>query len=225
MLCALLATTLLTPPRNLNILFLGNSHTGSNDLTGMVKSLIESDGTRTQVQFKVHGAGFLEDLAQSSALRKDLQSGDWDVVVMQGAKLSSSHKYEYDHSGAVQIAKFAKQNKVKAYLFAEWPRRGWNESTYIMKEYREISEPSGATIIPVCYAWDSFLKEQPKAQLWAGDGNHASLSGSYLAACTIAMWLGSKEAKTPTWVQRGVPSNLDLSIKAVSKAIVDRYRK
>ncbi len=224
MLCALIAASLIAPPRTLNILFLGNSHTGANNLTGMVKSLIESDGTQTTVQTKTHSTGFLEDLANSTALQQDLKSGKWHVVVMQGAKLSSSHKYDYDHSGAVQIAKLAKQNKVKPYLFAEWPRRGWNESAYIMREYREIADPSGAAIIPVCHAWDAFLKENPQAQLWASDGNHASLQGSYLAACTIAAWLATPEAKTPTWVPQGVSPNMATAFKRTAKETLGKLR-
>jgi hypothetical protein len=149
-------------------------------------------------------SGFLEELAKDKDLRRDIQSGSFHALVMQGAKLSSSHKYEYDHSGAVEIAKFARKSGLDVWLFAEWPRRGWKETGYILKEYREISEPSGARIIPVCESWDRLLATGFKQELWSSDGNHATGMGSYVAACTIAVHLSpTKSAKwRPTFVDQ-----------------------
>jgi hypothetical protein len=223
MFCTLLVTALIAPPKTLNVLFLGNSHTMSNDVPGMVKALIESDGSSTRVATKVYSAGFVEELASSQPVRQEIQSKQWHAIVMQGAKLSSSHKYEYDHSGAVQLAKLAKQNGLQVYLFAEWPRRGWNESSYIMKEYGEIAQPSGATIIPICYAWDALIKEAPNAPVWAGDGNHAQLPGSYLAARMIASWLSEPAIKAP-WQPNGVDSRLASTIKRIAKQTAEKHR-
>lgn len=221
---ALIAVSLVAPASTVNILFLGNSHTVSHNLPHMVKSLIESSGNRTTVHTKVHSTAFLSDLATSAALQDDLRAGKWDIVMMQGAKLSSSHKYQYDHSGAVSIAKLAQRNKVKPYLFAEWPRRGWDETAYILREYGKIATPSGATIIPVCSVWDAYLKSRPSAQLWAADGNHATLAGSYLAASTLAAWLSTPGQNPKYWVPKGLNQTVAEDIMRTAQAVRGKSR-
>lgn len=221
MILAALAASMVLQPAVLNVLFLGNSHTAYNDVPAMVKNLIESDGTAKRVATKFRMAGFVEELAKDADLRRDIQSGKYQAIVMQGAKLSSSHRYEYDHAGAVEIAKLAKKNRLAVWLFAEWPRRGWNETTYILKEYREISQPSGARIIPICRVWDRLRADGLKPDLWSADGNHASPVGSFVAACTIAAHL-SRSPQVPTWRPAFVDAKSAAQIQKVARNIVDK---
>jgi hypothetical protein len=222
MIVALIAVSVVAPPKTLNILFLGNSHTASHNLPKMVESLLESSDPGLNVSTKHHAAGFVEELANSHALNLDIKSKQFHVLVMQGAKLSSSHKYDYDHSGAVKISKFARQNGLKTLLFAEWPRRGWNETPYIMKEYREIASPSGATIVPIPESWDVLLAKVPKADLWEQDGNHSNLNGAFFAACSIAAWIQPAPARIPKWRPTGVESSLAAMMKAIVQQIRNR---
>jgi hypothetical protein len=193
-LCAI--TLSQTPP--LTILFLGNSHTVSNDFTGMVKSLLESDGSGRRVSFRLMTAAFLEDFPRIPDARREASSGKWKYIVLQGAKQSSSHNYVYSQAGCIEIAKVAAASGSKTLLFAEWPRRGWDETDYILGIYGEIAKASGATIAPLCRCWDVALKKQPKLDLWLGDGNHASAQGSYLAACGLYFQIAGAGGK-PTW--------------------------
>lgn len=203
MILALIAAVTIEPA-TLGVLFLGNSHTASNDVPGMVRELIQSDGSGTVAKTKLITAGFVEELAKSEVLAQEVRSGKFNALVMQGAKLSSSHRYDYDHSGAVDIAKLAKRSGLSVWLFAEWPRRGWKETDYILKEYREIADPSGARIIPTCRAWDRLITEGFKPVLWQSDGNHATQVGSFVAASTIAAFLSPKSPQVPSWRPAGL---------------------
>lgn len=224
MLSGVVLVAMLAPPANLNILFLGNSHTTFNDVPAMVRQLIQSDGSGRQVATKLHGAAFVEELAKSADLRRDIQSGNYNVMVMQGAKLSSSHRYEYDHSGAIEIANLAKRYRIDVWLFAEWPRRGWKETDYILKEYREIADPSGARIIPTCKAFDRLLAGGFKQELWQGDGNHATLLGSFVAACTIAAHIAPNAPKSPSWRPSSVDVRTADQIKRIAREIAENPR-
>lgn len=187
-----LGYAVLESPRNLRILFLGNSHTVNNDVPGMVKALLESSGTFRVVAETRTGA-FLTDIWENRSKRDLVKTGKWDVVVLQAAKLSSSHRHNYSHSGAINLAKLALQNKSKVFLFAEWPRRGWDESRYILGEYGEIAAAAkGVRIMPIPQTWDRVRKKKPALNLWQPDGNHASLIGSFLAACVIAREIGGR---------------------------------
>ena len=193
-----LCAIVLSQPSPTTILFLGNSHTASNDFTGMVKSLLESDGSGRKVSFRLMASGFLEDFAQNQDARREARSGKWKYIVLQGAKQSSSHKYVYSQAGCIEIAKVAVASGSKTLLFAEWPRRGWDETEYILGIYGEIAKASGATIAPLCRCWDAALKNQPKLDLWMRDGNHASPAGSFLAACGLYYQIAGGSNK-PTW--------------------------
>lgn len=178
----------------LSILFLGNSHTAVNDVPAMVKSLIESDGSKRQVVLGTITGTNLEQLGNNSQAIQAISSGKWDVVILQGAALSSSHKYVYSQAGAIKLAKLAKASKARVLLYAEWPRKGWDETDYILGIYSQIAKASGAEIVPVCSAWDAALKLRSDLELWAGDGNHSSPLGGFLAGLTIADFLGAGES-------------------------------
>jgi hypothetical protein len=187
-----LATVLISS--EFRILFLGNSHTLVNDIPGQVKSILESDGSKRKVTVSSIAGGALEALSNQPDALKAVSSGQWDVVILQGAALSSSHKYVYSQAGAIKLAKLAEASKARTLLYAEWPRKGWDETGYILGIYGQIAKASGAEIIPVCSAWDAALRVRKDLELWSSDGNHSSPIGGYLAALTIADFLGAGES-------------------------------
>lgn len=199
MISALIIAALM--PTETRILLIGNSHTATSEIPALVKSLFESDGTKRSVATKFIWANFLNDGAKDQKVVAEIKTKRWNTVILQGAMLSSSHKYEYSQDGAIQLARLARASGANALLFAEWPRRGWDETAYIMGIYGRIAKASGAEIIPVCMAWGPALKERPTLELWAGDGNHTTPQGAYLAALTIAYFLGANPGPwRPSWV-------------------------
>jgi hypothetical protein len=170
----------------IRILFLGNSHTMNHDVPQMVRRLIESTGKyRVRTEFRM--GSFLNDIAANPENKTLIRTGKWSAVVLQAAKLSSSHRYQYSHQGAIELAQLSLKSGSKALLFAEWPRRGWNEVAYILGQYGQIAKGAkGAKILPIPQAWDAATKGRSKLDMWEPDGNHARMPGSYLAACVIA---------------------------------------
>jgi hypothetical protein len=196
--------------QDIHILFLGNSHTVVNDLTGMVKSLLESDGSGRHVKVKVESAALLNDFANRPEVRDEITNGKWDDIVLQGASMSSSHQYVYSQAGGIEIARLAVASGARTLLFAEWPRRGWNETDYILAIYDGIAKASGATVVPIPRCWDVALQYQRNPDLWNADGNHSSPDGAYLAACGFYYWMTASKS-APTYV----PSFL--SVKAATQ--------
>ena len=144
------------------------------------------------------------------------------MVVLQGAKVSSSHRYNYDNGGAIDLAKLAHRAGSRALFFVEWPRQGWDESDYQMGIYQGISKSApGSELVPVCYAWDSILKRQPGLDLWQPDGDDASLLGSFLASYVFYYYLAGSE-RIPTWIPPGIPA---ASIGTIRSAAKDAVRK
>ena len=219
------AMLMATAPQQLHILFIGNSHTERNNLPSMVASLLESDGSHRKVETFSIFIEFLADGYNSEAIKKAIVLPKWDLVVLQAAKASSSHKFTYNNDGAAALARMALNAKSRALFFVEWPRRGWDESEFQMGVYKPIQTASkGSELVPVCYAWDSILKRDPNFDLWDPDGNHASLTGTFLASYVFYYYIAG-ENHTPTWVAPGVPASQVGMIRAAAKAAVDRTPK
>ncbi len=52
--------------------------------------------------------------------------------------------------------------------------------------YRKLQEETGCELAPVGDRWWAYHREHPEIELYAKDGQHASETGSRLAAATIA---------------------------------------
>jgi hypothetical protein len=201
------------------MLFLGNSHTGTNDLTGMVEHLLESDGSGRRVTVSVRGSGFLGDFASQPEVIRDFKAGKWTYIVLQGTKMSSSHKYRYEQETAIAVCKAAVASGSKTLLFPEWPRRGWDETEWILNHYRNLAKQSGAKIVPVPRCWDVALRSEPKLDLWFGDGNHSNMAGAYLAAAAFYYSIAGTSGSA-AWRPPQIPPDLAKRLRGYAREAV-----
>lgn len=209
-------------PETYRILFLGNSHTAYNDLTTTTAALLQSSGAK--VEFAMFTGGHLDDLEPRPDVRKSIDNGRWTHVVLQGAMISSSHKYEYSQAAGIALAQRAVRAGAKPLYFSEWPRRGWNESDYIYKHYEIIRKEAGGENVPICYAWDAARSFNPRVEFWSPDGNHSNSTGAYLAAATIAYWIAGPGANL-NYVPRRMDKALAASLLRASRSTVATYKR
>jgi hypothetical protein len=72
---------------------------------------------------------------------------------------------------------------------AGWPEQGL--LTYAQMQsaidvgYLTIAHMLKAPIAPVGVAWSTALQSRPRLGLWAEDGSHPAIAGTYLAACVL----------------------------------------
>jgi hypothetical protein len=185
------------PAKPLHVLFLGNSHTAFNNVPALVKGIGNSAGH--PITFEVRTGAFLEDIAAQPEVQRMIRERKFDVVVMQAAKVSSSHQYTYPQDRAIALAKSAKGAGTRVVLFSEWPRQGVDEAEYTLDVYRRIAKAAGgAEIATVAYAWARVLQGSPQLPLWS-DGNHASARGSFLAAEVLYRWIAKDDKSAPTF--------------------------
>ncbi|QYK52047.1 MAG: hypothetical protein KF824_07215 [Fimbriimonadaceae bacterium] len=168
----------------MKVMFVGNSHTLNNNVPGMVCDLIKSGGANRSFKYEVFSVGLLNQAGKNVFDR--IAQVKWDYIVLQGAEISSSHKYTYSQDVGISVAKAGVKSGAIVLLYAEWPRRGWDETAYINNVYRGIAKASRAKVVSVGEPWDKVLKLNLGEELWAADGNHASLHGSYIAARTLS---------------------------------------
>lgn len=214
----LLSALLSSSTQVLTILFVGNSHTSYNDLPSMVRNLLVSGSQAAKVTTKASVGGLLNDQAKSANLKAEIKSGKYDVIVLQGALVSSSHKYKYSQEGGIELAKLAMKSKARTLLFAEWPRRGWDEAQLQMKVYEEIARPSGVEIVPIPYVFRNAINADSKIDFWQQDGNHASVAGTYLASLTLYYWISGQNKKDPSWAPKGISYDLSRRLTSYARA-------
>lgn len=174
---------------NYRLLFIGNSHTGSHNLPQLVARLIQFQDSSKKVYAESIQVGFLEEVAASSFHRR-LETVQWNAVILQAQKISSSGKYVYSTSEGVEFARLARQSGLDVFFFAEWGLQGDDGNAQLTDEiYRTMAQDSDTTLIPVGQVWRSVLAGSPDLPLYASDGNHQSRLGASLTSLTIASYL------------------------------------
>lgn len=172
-------------PDEIRVLFIGNSHAAPMPklLTGIFKRQQPDANTliRSAASF-----GFLVDHAKTPGTLELIRSGEWDFVVLQAQKYSTTGKYTYPTDGAEQLCKIANDSGAKILMFPEWSRVDVPQEYHRIKAiHNSIAAKTGAQVAPIGEAWEAAALSTERNRLYAGDGNHASPAGSYLTACVF----------------------------------------
>jgi hypothetical protein len=194
----------------LRVLFVGNSFTFENSLPRLVHKLAAADPGRPpiySVEYALPG-WTLEQASHDRGLERLLADVHWDVVVLQEQSQLLSfpeeqwqrETYPYAHKLDDEIRAAGAQTL----LFMTWgyrlgDRRNYAHDTYSAMQarlesgYTQLGNELPATVEPVGRAWAEALRRDPDLQLWADDGKHPSLLGSYLAACVFYATLSRRD--------------------------------
>src|SRR4051794_39069977 len=88
---------------DVSILFVGNSHTASQDLPNLVCKMIQFRHPEKTVVAHVVGVGFLDDTARDPRCREEIESRPWKFVVLQAQRVSASGKHEYSRTEGIDL--------------------------------------------------------------------------------------------------------------------------
>jgi hypothetical protein len=194
----------------LRVLFVGNSFTFKNDLPALVHGLAAADEGAEPIFAVQYTAGGwrLRNAAEDKGLTKLLKNVRWDVVVLQeqsqipslSLDVQRRETFPFAHVLQTKIAR----GRADTLLFMTWgyrlgDRRNVRGDTYttmqtrLVDGYSDLGRELGAAVAPVGLAWAEALRRRPQFDLWASDGRHPNLRGSYLAACVFYAVLSHQE--------------------------------
>ncbi|MCP3997622.1 MAG: hypothetical protein GY722_21565 [bacterium] len=178
-----------------SVLFVGNSYTASNDLSGVFAALGAAGGHDVDVHVVAEGGAWLDDHVSGGVVAAQLTGGDWDYVVLQEQSVvpaSGTERARAMFPAIRELADTAADWETEMVLFLTWARRdgfpdvGYNSYAPMQRAvtaaYEEIGGEVGARIAPVGEAWA--VAAQSFA-LYESDGSHPTPTGTYLAAATI----------------------------------------
>lgn len=172
----------------MNVLFVGNSYTSSNDLPGTVQAFARSRG-RPMTQ---------ESVARGGALLRDHLTGGYGLAAQAIASGRFTHVVLQEQSQlpiaapplfiepARALSGLASGHGAATVLFVTWAKRDApEEQAAITRAYQTAARESGASLAPVGPAWAAAREALPQLALHAPDGSHPTPAGSYLAALVL----------------------------------------
>jgi hypothetical protein len=211
-----------TTTADVMLLFMGNSHTSANDLTGTVAQMVRiGRPERTVAAVEAPGWMFLEQRVQDAASMQLLRSRDWSFVILQAQKYSTSGQFTYSTEEAKQLVRAAREQHALPVLFPEWPRRGIDETQRIYDLHVSIAQVEPACVAPIGQAWDLALARHPNLVLHASDGNHSAPAGAFLTALVLYATITQKSvADLPTLTIPDVDAMTQSLLRAIAQEAV-----
>ena len=177
--------------KSLSVLFIGNSHTYYNDMPLLVKSRAEDEGYECRVSMLAHAGWYLEQHAQEPDVRFNILYGNYDYVVLQehAHPFGSEEKFL---NAAVKLNAMIRKAGSTPIIFECWARQSEPDAQTQMNEaHRRVAECINAPVAEIGENWWGYQKSWPELNVYADDGEHASIAGSEFAAKYIweTIWL------------------------------------
>src|SRR5262245_12276991 len=170
----------------LKVLFIGNSFTARNDLTGLVARLAEARGKSLQHHLISAGGASLRTHWNAGEARKAIREGQYDYVVLQEQSTLPVKNARRMHENVRLFDEAIKATGARTALYMTWARLSAPESQQAITDaYADIGRELCATIVPVGLAWQRILGKHDQPVLHDKDQSHPTLAGSYLAACVF----------------------------------------
>jgi hypothetical protein len=198
LLVAACATTSVAAPRLVGdgpkVLFIGNSFTYVNDLPAIVQALAVAAGSPIAVETVADpDYALIDHWNGGSDARLEIAKGGWKYVVLQQGP--SSVEVNRD---TLRLATRLFDGEVRKVggttaLFSAWPMQGRRvDFPRAIESYQIAAADVHGVFLPVAGAWLAAWDRDSTIALYAGDGLHASMAGSYLAALVIFTKLTGK---------------------------------
>lgn len=221
-------TTVPTPPTataqaaDITLLFMGNSHTGVNNVPGLVATMVQAARPgKTANAVEAPGWMFLEERLNDPATRTLLSSQPWSAVILQAQKYSSSGQFTYSTAEAEELVRLARRQGAIPVMFPEWPRRGIAETQRIFDLHVSIAAKEPACVPPIPQAWDLAAAREPSITLYDPDGNHSAPAGAFLTGLVIFSTLTNQSPSAlPTIPSASIDANTQAKLRAIATEAV-----
>jgi hypothetical protein len=177
------------------VLFVGNSLTFVNDLPLIVEALVDSVPGLTPTQriapaMVAYPDYALEDHWATGTAVRSIDQGGWSVVVLQQGSSALEES-------RINLREWTKKfdTKIRAAgartaMYAVWPLATRQfDFDRVNESYTLAATDVSGMLFPVGEAWRAAWRRDANLALYASDGLHPSVRGSYVGALVIASML------------------------------------
>ncbi len=221
-----------------SVLFIGNSYTSVNDLPNTFREVALSLGDTVSVASSAPGGYTLFDHAYYAPTLAAIGSQQWDFVVMQEQSQLGALPVDATTTelGAQQLLAAIEQNYECTYpvFYMTWGRQNGDPDncgafpfmcTYdgmqqaLRDNYVALAQWYDAYTAPVGVAWKVVRDTHPLIDLYALDGSHPSVEGTYLAACVFYCTLFQQSCDGATF-NSSVQADTAAILRSIASATV-----
>lgn len=206
-------------------LFIGNSYIYSNDMPGMVSSLATADGHTLIKDQSTPGGYTLEGHSTNATTLFDITNIDWDFVILQEQSQLPSFPWSQVNSDVFPYAELLCDSIRSAnpcaipVFFDTWGRRDgdsqWDSintfdkmNARLLNAYTTMAYINSSLMAPVGVGFNHVQDDGSSpithTAMYAGDGSHPSVYGTYLAACTFYEIIFNTSPVGNTYIPGGV---------------------
>lgn len=177
------------------LLFIGNSHTYVNALPHLAAELWRIyENEEVLPVMLTQGGVTLRWHSDQDQTAFNIRYGKYDYVILQQA----THPFDGAECllrGAQMLLPLIRESGAVPVMYMTWAAKARPEDQAELTEaFRMVAEKEDTLLAPAGVIWEKMLAAHPDAPLFAGDGAHAGMLGSYLAAVSIFMAMtGRKE--------------------------------
>lgn len=188
------------------VLFVGNSHTYTNDLPGMLDSLARMSGNAVlRAEAIAFGGYSLEDHWARGDARRALERERWDFVALQQGSSALPESQVHLATWTMKFAPIIRNAGAEAVLYQIWPSATRRmDAANALASYRAAAHSVNAILAPAGDAFTVALDADPAIGLYAADGLHASVRGTYLTALTL---LARIDGSDPRRLPKRIPGS------------------
>lgn len=193
------SSTSAEPRPSVVVQFVGNSYTAGG-VGPMLTALAAQAGLAIEARVIAPGGQTLQGHWMTETTVDAITAGDVDAVSLQGQSLEPWLGSDSFLEHADLLGDAACDAGAEVVLFQTWARAAGHEAyaldpavmvpddlqQILSDAYAAAAATSCATVVPVGDAWQHVWTEAPEIALHAGDGSHATVEGTYLAACVFA---------------------------------------
>ncbi|MGB0177459.1 MAG: PKD domain-containing protein [Owenweeksia sp.] len=218
------------------VLFLGNSYTGTNNLPQLVKDVALSAGDTLVYDSHTPGGYTLENHSQNITTLNKIMAGGWEYVVMQGqSREPIIQNFVFEKGARFLLASIKQYNPCAVpMLYMTWGRENGDADfcqfypemcTYedmdstLRYSYEDLASEIDGEMSPVSVVWRYLRTNHPTIQLYQADGSHPSPAGSYAAACSFYTAIFKKDP-TAISFNFGLGANEASIIRNAARAMV-----
>lgn len=181
-------------PKEISVLFLGNSLTYFNQMPQMTHVLGNREPRPLRVESVTRSGVNLDQVWNDTEALKRLWQQRWDYVVLQGGGggVGPLNKPDVFEKSLVRLTNEVRRSGATPLLFMTWPRDPATAEQHIAASQAMVKR-ANLRVAPVGIAWIALEKSGAvRNLLW--DSVHPNAFGSYLIACTVYSAIYNKPA-------------------------------
>jgi hypothetical protein len=172
--------------KKINVLFLGNSLTYSNNLPELMKQVAASDSVELNYRSICFPNYALIDHWNDGNAQQEIASGKYNFVIVQQGPSSQEEGRRYLLEWGLKFDSLCDKHRAKLVSYMVWPaKERAGDFAGVFESYKLLADTTNGIFSPAGKAWQLVWEENPEFKLYGADNFHPNGRGSLLAAMVL----------------------------------------